>query len=79
MNRMDRLLGIVIELQRKGSQRAVDLADRFETSVRTIYRDMQALSESGVPIVGSLGHGYSLMDGYFLRRYTSRRKRRWPY
>ncbi len=66
MNRMDRLLGIVIELQRKGSRRAVDLADRFETSVRTIYRDMQALSESGVPIVGSPGQGYSLMDGYFL-------------
>lgn len=65
MNRMDRLLGIVIELQRKGSQRAVDLADRFETSIRTIYRDMQALSESGVPIVGSPGQGYSLMDGYF--------------
>jgi len=34
MNRMDRLLGIVIELQRKGSQRAVDLAERFETSVQ---------------------------------------------
>lgn len=66
MNRMDRLLGIVIELQRKGGQRAVDLADRFETSVRTIYRDMQALSESGVPIVGAPGQGYSLMDGYFL-------------
>lgn len=66
MNRMDRLLGIVIELQRKGSRRAVDLAHRFETSVRTIYRDMQALSESGVPIVGSPGQGYSLMDGYFL-------------
>lgn len=66
MNRMDRLLGIVIELQRKGCQRAVDLANRFETSVRTIYRDMQALSESGVPIVGSPGQGYSLMDGYFL-------------
>lgn len=66
MNRMDRLLGIVIELQRKGSRRAVDLADRFETSVRTIYRDMQALSESGVPIVGSPGQGYALMEGYFL-------------
>lgn len=66
MNRMDRLLGIVVQLQRKGSQRAVDLATRFETSVRTIYRDMQALAESGVPIVGSPGQGYSLMDGYFL-------------
>lgn len=66
MNRMERLLGIVIELQRKGSQRAVDLADRFEASVRTIYRDMQALSEAGVPVIGSPGQGYSLMEGYFL-------------
>ena len=66
MNRMDRLLGIVIELQRRGTRRAADLAERFETSVRTIYRDMQALSESGVPVVGSPGQGYSLMDGYFL-------------
>lgn len=66
MNKVDRLLAIVIELQRKGSQRAVDLANRFETSVRTIYRDMQALSESGVPIIGSPGRGYALMEGYFL-------------
>lgn len=43
MNRLDRLLAIVIELQRRGSQRAVDLAARFETSVRTIYRDKLSL------------------------------------
>jgi hypothetical protein len=35
-------------------------------SVRTIYRDIQALSEVGVPIIGIPGTGYSLMEGYFL-------------
>jgi predicted DNA-binding transcriptional regulator YafY len=66
MNKTDRLLAIVLELQRKGTRRAEDLAATFETSVRTIYRDMQALSEAGVPVIGSPGQGYSLMDGYFL-------------
>lgn len=66
MNKTDRLLAIVLELQRKQLLRAEDLAETFETSVRTIYRDMQALSEAGVPIVGSPGLGYSLMEGYFL-------------
>jgi predicted DNA-binding transcriptional regulator YafY len=66
MNKTDRLLAIVLELQRKPLLRAEDLAATFETSVRTIYRDMQALSEAGVPIMGAPGHGYSLMEGYFL-------------
>ncbi|MFC5701413.1 helix-turn-helix transcriptional regulator [Cohnella faecalis] len=66
MNKTDRLLAIVLELQRKGVSRAEDLAAAFETSVRTIYRDMQALSEAGVPIIGEAGRGYSLMAGYFL-------------
>lgn len=66
MNKTDRLLAIVLELQRKGVVRAEDLAARFETSVRTIYRDMQALSEASVPIVGEPGVGYSLMEGFFL-------------
>ncbi|WP_429843664.1 helix-turn-helix transcriptional regulator [Brevibacillus sp. FIR094] len=66
MNKTDRLLAIVLELQRKGTLRAEDLSATFETSVRTIYRDMQALSEAGVPIVGAPGQGYSLMEGYFL-------------
>lgn len=66
MNKTDRLLAIVLELQRKGVVRAEDLAASFETSTRTIYRDIQALSEAGVPIVGATGVGYSLMDGYFL-------------
>ncbi|OPA75222.1 transcriptional regulator [Paenibacillus selenitireducens] len=66
MNKTDRLLAIVLELQRKGNLRAEDLAAKFETSVRTIYRDIQALSEAGVPIVGAPGVGYCLMEGYFL-------------
>jgi predicted DNA-binding transcriptional regulator YafY len=66
MNRMDRLLGIVLELQRRGNARAEDLAAKFETSKRTIYRDMQALSETGVPVVAEAGKGYSLVEGYFL-------------
>lgn len=66
MNRTDRLLAIVLELQRNGSQRAEDLAATFETSKRTIYRDVQALCESGVPVVAQAGIGYSLIEGYFL-------------
>jgi predicted DNA-binding transcriptional regulator YafY len=66
MNKTDRLLAIVLELQRKEILRAEDLAAIFETSKRTIYRDIQALSEAGVPVIGSPGLGYSLMEGYFL-------------
>jgi len=66
MNRTDRLLAIVLELQGRKIVRAEELAERFETSVRTIYRDMQALSEANVPIMGAPGQGYSLMEGYFL-------------
>jgi predicted DNA-binding transcriptional regulator YafY len=66
MNRTDRLLAIVLALQARGRQRAVDLAAQFETSPRTIYRDMQALSEAGVPLVAVPGQGYALMEGYFL-------------
>jgi predicted DNA-binding transcriptional regulator YafY len=66
MNKTDRLLAIVLELQRKGRQRAEDLAKIFETSKRTIYRDILTLSEAGVPIISVPGQGYSLMKGYFL-------------
>lgn len=71
MNKTDRMLAIVLELQRKGVVRAEDLASVFETSVRTIYRDIQALSEAGVPVVGATGQGYSLVKGYFLPRSAS--------
>ncbi|WP_339789686.1 YafY family protein [Paenibacillus sp. FSL R7-0313] len=66
MNKTERQLAITLELQRRKMLRAEDLAAQLETSVRTIYRDIQALSEAGVPIMGAPGHGYSLMEGYFL-------------
>lgn len=66
MNRTDRLFAVVLELQRNGRQRAEDLAARFETSKRTIYRDIQALCETGVPVVSLPGQGYALAEGYFL-------------
>lgn len=70
MNRTDRLLAIVLELQAKKQVRAEDLAATFEVSKRTIYRDMLALDESGVPIVSIPGQGYSLVEGYFLPPLT---------
>src|SRR5581483_8343354 len=52
---------------------AEDLAQTFEVNKRTIYRDVQALSEMGVPVVAVPGQGYSLMEGYFLAplRFTT--------
>ena len=66
MNKTDRLLAIVLKLQSSGELRAEDLAKFFETSKRTIYRDLQALSEAGVPLIAIPGRGYSLVEGYFL-------------
>ena len=66
MNRTDRLLAIMLKLQAKKLVRAEDLAAAFEVSIRTIYRDMMGLSDSGVPIVSVTGQGYSLVEGYFL-------------
>jgi predicted DNA-binding transcriptional regulator YafY len=66
MNRIDRLFAILLILQRKKRVRAYDLATTFEVSERTIYRDMTALSESGVPLVALPGAGYELTEGYYL-------------
>src|SRR5215213_8667533 len=66
MNRIDRLFSITTRLQALGEVRAADLARIYEVSIRTIYRDIAALSESGVLIVALPGRGYSLVDGYFL-------------
>jgi predicted DNA-binding transcriptional regulator YafY len=66
MNRMDRLFGLVLQLQVHGRRTARDLAGAFEVSQRTIYRDVQALCEAGVPVVAMQGQGYALTEGYFL-------------
>lgn len=66
MNRTDRLVAMVMHLQGRRIVRAEELARRFEISVRTVYRDISALGEAGVPIVGEAGVGYSLVRGYHL-------------
>lgn len=66
MNRIDRLTAILTHLQSKRTIKAIELADRFGVSLRTIYRDVRALEETGVPIIGEAGQGYSLVDGYRL-------------
>src|SRR5207248_3118409 len=55
MNRTDRLMGILLEFQAHGERRAEDLARVFEVSVRTVYRDVEALCEAGVPVVATPG------------------------
>ncbi len=66
MNRIDRLLAILLLLQRDRRTRAVDLAVRFAVSERTIYRDMRALTEMGVPLATLPGEGYELLDTFRL-------------
>lgn len=66
MNRVDRLVAMVLRLQSRRVVRAEELAADFEISVRTVYRDMAALGEAGVPIVAEAGVGYSLVKGYHL-------------
>lgn len=66
MNRTDRLVAMVLYLQGRRVVRASDLAAHFEITERTVYRDIAALSEAGVPIAGEAGVGYTLMKGYHL-------------
>lgn len=66
MNRFDRITAILIQLQSRKIVKAQDLAERFEISLRTVYRDINSLAEAGVPIIGEAGVGYSIMDGYRL-------------
>jgi predicted DNA-binding transcriptional regulator YafY len=66
MNRLDRLTSILIQLQSKRLTTAREIAERFEVTNRTIYRDIQTLRLSGVPIGEEEGKGYFLVEGYRL-------------
>jgi predicted DNA-binding transcriptional regulator YafY len=66
VNRIDRLFAIILMLQHQKQVRGQAIAQRFEISLRTVYRDMAALIESGVPVVTIPGRGYELMPGYSL-------------
>jgi predicted DNA-binding transcriptional regulator YafY len=62
--RLSRLTAILTQLQTKRLITATSLADKFNVSIRTIYRDIRALEQAGVPILTEEGKGYSLMEGY---------------
>jgi len=66
MNRIDRLFAILLTLQHKRRVRARDLAGQFDVSNRTIYRDMSALNQMGIPIAALPGEGFELVEGYYI-------------
>ena len=66
MNRIDRLFGILTFLQSKKYVTAEKIAEKFKISVRTVYRDIKALCEQGIPISFEQHKGYFVVQGYFL-------------
>lgn len=66
MNRIDRLFGILTLLQSKKYVPAEKIADKFRISVRTVYRDVKALCEQGIPVSFEANKGYFIVQGYFL-------------
>lgn len=66
MNRLTRITAILIQLQSKKVVTAKEIAERFEISLRTVYRDIRTLQEAGVPIGSENGVGYFIVDGYRL-------------
>jgi predicted DNA-binding transcriptional regulator YafY len=66
MNRIDRVSAILIQLQSRRVVKASDIAERFNISLRTVYRDVKTLEEAGIPLIGEAGVGYSIVDGYRL-------------
>src|SRR5699024_12452841 len=66
LKRFDRLISILIQLQSKKIVKSQELANRFQVSLRTIYRDIRSLENAGVRLFGEAGVGYSVVNGYRL-------------
>jgi predicted DNA-binding transcriptional regulator YafY len=66
MNRIDRLFAILLLLQSRRTVRAREIAERFEITERTVYRDISALMQMGIPIFSLPGVGYQLIEGFYL-------------
>lgn len=66
MNRIDRLFGILTMLQSKKYITAEKIAEKFQISVRTVYRDIKALIEQGIPVSFEPHKGYFIVQGFFL-------------
>lgn len=64
LKRIPRLTAILTQLQSRKILTATKLAEKFEVSARTIYRDIKALEDAGVPIVAEEGKGFSIIEGY---------------
>lgn len=64
IKRLSRLTAILTILHTKRFVTSSTLAKKFDVSVRTIYRDIKALEQAGVPIIAEERKGYTLMEGY---------------
>ena len=66
MNRIDRLFAILVQLQSKKYVPAESITERFDISLRTVYRDIKALTAAGIPISHEPLRGYFIVQGFFL-------------
>ncbi len=66
--KIDRMMTIIVMLLNRKRVTAKELADKFEVSVRTIYRDIDAIDMAGVPIISYSGNngGFGIMENYKL-------------
>lgn len=67
MNRIDRLFAIQTYLQSRKYVAAEAISEKFGISLRTVYRDIRALCEGGIPVSFEAGRGYFIVKGYFLQ------------